>query len=337
MENNQSEFINFTMDSEVMCISLGNPQLELGNPYVIYLPWEIQDEIFYYPVLDTGTEKVVSVVGLIGTDQGYVYEISNRMVEVLNELDYAHNNWIFYVYDQKLYAENPYRVELLREFAMSGELSAEENKKELEFAALSYEGKLDWISKKIDRFQVFSPVQWESEEEQLNALLGTTLSLYHAMGQYGYNMCWASAAATVINYLQHSVVTGFEVCNRVGIGYDNGGSVFDIQDGLWSYNVMYNQVRNRYLSWDEIIANIDDSKPIVLCANGSGNGRVYGHAAVIYGYSGSGSSSKMNVWDPLGDEDTGDGSETVIQYNEIYRCFTFDGVALAWDKTLSYE
>ena len=73
VEKNQNRFIVTTQNSETMRISADNSQLELGNPYIIYLPYEVQDEAYFYPMIDTSTKKVVSVVGIIGTDQGYVY------------------------------------------------------------------------------------------------------------------------------------------------------------------------------------------------------------------------------------------------------------------------
>lgn len=72
------------------------------------------------------------------------------------------------------------------------------------------------------------------------------------MGQYGYDMCWASAAATVINYKKTITVTPYEICNRLGIGYDDAGNIYDEQEALSLYGVSYGKIRFSMLGWDEI-------------------------------------------------------------------------------------
>lgn len=327
-----NEEVFLSNSGDVNSLTLDSKEYIMGNPFIIYNFGEVQDEVYYYPVMDTDTGLAVWVVGIIGTEHGYVYEMKESMADRLNQIDDLDEKWIFYILAGHLYAENQNRILDIGESALPKEESLKRMAEENWFMALSYTEKLELITEKMQHFQPFSPVQWESEEEQLNSLLTTSLTLYSPQAQYENGMCWASATATIVNYLQSRVVTGFEVCNHVGIGYDAGGSIYDMQDGLSYYNISYNFIRSRALTWDELSANIDSKKPIALCAHGIYNGVVVGHAGVIFGYSGSGSSREIKVWNPYKN-----GAEVTISYNGIGSCFTIDGTVYGWDSSLSYE
>ncbi len=223
-----------TMQSISMSEDIG---LILGNPYVIYNFSSEQDEVYYYPIIDKESNTVISIVGIIGTEFGYVFEIQTGMADILNEMNYIQNNCIFYIKNGNLYAENQSQLVNV-DLGLVPETGAEEeNIIENQFFNLSYEEKMTAIIDKIPEFKPYTSVAWENEEQQLNSLLGTTLTLYYPQGLYSYGMCWASSTATVVNYLKSSTVTGFDVCNRLGIGYNTGGSLYDIQSGLSYYGI----------------------------------------------------------------------------------------------------
>ncbi|MBQ8325520.1 MAG: hypothetical protein IJX86_00485 [Lachnospiraceae bacterium] len=127
------------------------------------------------------------------------------------------------------------------------------------------------------------------------------------------------------------IVTGFDVCNRVGIAYNSGGTIYDAQDGLAYYNLYYNNILARRMSWDDLVDNIDNGYRVFLGATTMSGG---GHAAVIYGYIGSHSDDNNVIcWDPY--MNAGTGGEIFVTYTDTY--FTYgDGVGFNWDKTLSY-
>ncbi len=320
-----------TMQSISMSEDIG---LILGNPYVIYNFSSEQDEVYYYPIIDKESNTVISIVGIIGTEFGYVFEIQTGMADILNEMNYIQNNCIFYIKNGNLYAENQSQLVNV-DLGLVPETGAEEeNIIENQFFNLSYEEKMTAIIDKIPEFKPYTSVAWENEEQQLNSLLGTTLTLYYPQGLYSYGMCWASSTATVINYLKSSTVTGFDVCNRLGIGYNTGGSLYDIQSGLSYYGINYDKVLASIMPWENIEENINAGYPIVLCANGVSGQYLLGHAAVIHGYSGSGSNRVINVWNPAGGSG-GSGESVIIKYNNVSACFTINGVVYGWDHTLS--
>lgn len=100
-----SEFIygNFSDIEDVVRSRFADGSLEkeilLGNPYIVYNFSEYQDEVYYYPLIADG--GIVAVLGVIGTDWGYTYEISYDcgLIELLDEMDYLNNDCIFYTVD----------------------------------------------------------------------------------------------------------------------------------------------------------------------------------------------------------------------------------------------
>lgn len=78
-----------------------------GRPFIIYLFEEKQDEIYYVPVIDNSTQKIVVVVGLMNTSNGYTFDMQASYVPYLNEIDYIHTDAIVYKYGNSLYFETP--------------------------------------------------------------------------------------------------------------------------------------------------------------------------------------------------------------------------------------
>ena len=119
-------------------------ELRLGNPYIVYNFSEYQDEVYYYPLIADG--GIVAVLGVIGTDWGYTYEISYDcgLIELLDEMDYLNNDCIFYTVDGELYYESENGVS--EKPAIPVLYSAEQmpDADELAFAAMSFEESSAW-------------------------------------------------------------------------------------------------------------------------------------------------------------------------------------------------
>lgn len=165
---------------------------------------------------------------------------------------------------------------------------------------------------RIDELVICEPCQWSDEMEMAEMKMYGTLELYEPQGQYSFGICWASTVATVYNYLSTSVISGVQVCNRMGISLNEGGTIYDEQDALALYN-------------------IDLEKPII--ANGF---TVYevGHAVTIYGYTGTSSTTGyVQYWNSA--LNSGLGGEAVFKYNS--RAFSSGtGYTYKWKTTLSY-
>lgn len=142
-------------------------------------------------------------------------------------------------------------------------------------------------------------------------------------------MCWASAAATIVNYLLNRVVTGFEICNHLGIGYDTGGTIYDVADGINYYGLQYNRISNCKLGNDEVESNIDDGKPFVIVAYYDDD--YMGHDITGYGYYG----TTIYYWDS--NANNGSRGYGTFEYNQSGSCLVADGKVYSWVGTLSYE
>ncbi len=293
-------------------------ELTLGTPYcVVNLGVRIQDEIYYYPVV--ADDEIVFIISVIGTDAGYTYSVQTALVDELNQVDYINNPAVIYVCNKCIYVETEYS-ENVYDYS---ELTSQE----IDFVNLPFEEKFLFAQ---NNAKYFIPYKTDNDNnDYISAKLKTTLTLYKPMGQYGYAMCWASAAATIINYLNHTAVTGFQVCNRVGIGYNDGGTIYDAQDGLSAYGINYKLYANA-LTWSSIVSNISSGKPIFagLSSNSYGD-----HAVTIYGYSGTTTSNKkIYVWDSALNSDNGGYS----YMNSSYNYAGASGITYQWNRTLSY-
>lgn len=303
---------------------------------------DIQYEVYYFPVISKADNQIVFKIGVIGTIYGYTYEVNCDLINELNQINYAENSdWIFYTVGDSVYAENSKKVvELNSENGMATEASRsavlgkhkEASQKERDFVNKRYSEKKKVLENKVIEFQKFKPREWSSEEEKLNSKVGGLLTLRSPQGQYDYGMCWASVAATIINYMQvtSAVVTGFDVCSRLGIGYDDGGSIYDLADGLNYYNIVYGEIYTRAMDGNEIISNIDAGKPIALYAFGSVN--YIGHAVTIRGYSGN--VTNVYIWDSY--LNNGAGGYASFAFSNSGSCFTINGDPYAWTLSLAY-
>lgn len=256
------------------------------RPYIVYNFQQSQDEVYYYPVM-VRNNQIICIVGIIGLEDGYTFEVKDDMVDILNDMDYHNKDAVFYIIDNALHIETEdgrYTEDLSTEDILK--LSDEER-------IFYYASFMEKKKKMFDKISYFTP-HIDNAHGNLNAQMGRTISLYNKQVQYGYNMCWAAASATVINTLKHKIVTAFEICNRVGIGYDDGGTILDVQDALNYYGVKYNYLRqDKYLYWENIIDNIDSGYPLVLqLTSAYGN-----HAVTLYGYTTTTNNRLLEVWD----------------------------------------
>lgn len=298
--------------------------LFLGNPYIVVnIGTLYQDEVYYYPVISAN--KVVFVISIMGTDKGYTYGVQTELVDVLNEVDYINNPSVVYVVGSNLYIETEYTESIIYNYS---ELSQEE----IDFIGKSFVDKFLYARKVVDNFRQHTDIN-EEYNDFANVKSNATLTLYKPMGQYGYEMCWASAVATIVNYIKSSTVTGFVICNRMGIGYNDGGTTYDAQDALTLYGINY-KISSSALTWSSIENNIKDKKPIYVGLISSSNSSYIGHAVTIYGYSGTVlSNGKIYVWDSA--LDGGSGGYSYFTTSYYYTNGT--GVIYEWATTASYE
>ncbi len=313
--------------------------LTIEKPFIVYHPDEAsQDDVMYFPISDNG--KILFLVEVISVDGRYICNMLDHLVDALNEINYANTETIVYLWDGCIYLETDETcldtsvIYGLSDNASSAVLLCEAST-ENSFLQACFSEKKEQILERSNSLRGISETDLISDDVLTARMLGT-LTLSSPQGQYGYGMCWASCVATVHNYLLSSVITGFEVCTRMSIGYNAGGSIYDEQDALALYGITYSYVRSSALTWSQLTTNINSSKPII--ANGLSSAGT-GHAVVIYGYSGSSTTTgNVIIWNPnlcsSGKMDYVGGEEKMTYSNSYFS--DGEGTCFTWASSLSY-
>lgn len=268
--------------------------LTLADPYIIYMAGQdTQDEAYSFPVYDKKTGKVIYVADVFSAVQkdGFMCNFGMAYSELFDRLDYINHpeNVIVYRIGYSVFYEK--RDQVFDDYGNTITVNVDMSEKEKAFVQLSFEEKKEAVNNRLTQMAPAKPVTL-SEEEAMQAKMRGYLTLYNPRFQYNYGMCWACAVATTYNYLYTASITGFDVCNAMGIGYNAGGSIIDEKDALNLYGVVYNNMRyfSTYynpMSYSNIVTNIDYERPLIM--NGSSNSG--NHAVTIYGYNGSSGAS----------------------------------------------
>ena len=302
-----------------------NSEIYFSKPYVICNALENQDAIYNFPLAADG--RIAMVLSVMDTADGMVIQFGADLADKLNEISYIHTDYVFYEYEDTFYAESANGKIIIGYFPQGSYNYTEEEKQNSRiFAHLSYTEKCSVIAEKVADFAPCT----ESASKNIEELkIGGSLTLHNPMGQYNYNMCWAACVATVVNYKQKSSLNPFEVCQKMAVPYDAGGTIFNIRDALNAYGVAYSKVRYDMLSWSEVKDNIDNKHPIVAIL--SNNQSDIGHSIVVFGYVTS--SETIKYWDPAVNNI---GKEKKVSYVEASSNFyKSDEKIYAWTNTVS--
>lgn len=314
--------------------------LELGEPYIIYNFEEYQDEIYYYPLIADG--KTEFLLAVIGTDMGYTHELSmgGEMIYLLNELNYPDNECLFYVIDGRLCYETgngeTNNLNLSAVYSMDSSLDGEE----LLFATKSFEEKQRIISDKISAFKPVTHVQMNREKLD-NIRFGKIIQLRSPQRQYSTNMCWACVVATIVNTLNWTYYTGYDICNRMGIGFYSGGDIEDMKLALSYYGVNYKRTDDS-ISWEDMKKNIDAGYPVAVLTVDTAEYKK-AHTVTLMGYEQGNKYSEnyMYFWDSADgtNEATEDLKDLGTNYHKVnygsYIYFVSGDKAYQWIQTLS--
>ena len=299
-------------------------------PFIIYRVGEKQqDKIYYYPISDDNGVIQFMVEAIIIDDVAEC-NITDNLVDLMNLVDYENEQVVVYWYNNSIYIETP--SVSLNAFYYYNEPKARQLYSEKSGWDVTFEEKRLAIEEAERNMVEFSPISLTDTEDIRNMKMGGDLALSNPMGQYNYGMCWASCVATVHNYLRSTIITGYEVCTRMGIGYNDGGTIYDEQDALALYNISYDSARLSTLTWNQLTGNIDASKPIIINGISASN---IAHAVTIYGYSGNiSTASNIKFWNP----NANNGSGGYATFSYTYGYFTDgSGTAYEWTNSLSYQ
>lgn len=328
-------------------VSLEN--VELGCPYRIYM--ETQDNVILYnfPIIKDG--KIVLTASAF-KDNDISMSIGNEFVNELNQLKNKKGTtpYLLYEVDGQVFAENENEKISLATLSNG---STEEGKV---FEDLSYEKKVKrFVS---DRTKVVKITDRSSKEffsatvqenEGVSLLASTNGVGRYASNPFSINtnthkqlnmnsckvnqtdkngnergLCWAAATASTIRYRNGVTnVYAYTIADKLGIGYDSGGSAIDIKNGLAKYNISYT-AKNDIITIDTVFNRIANKKPVIII--GTNTSKNSAHAVTIIGCS-KPISNFVTVWD------SATRSIKNFDYKTSLPTFSSGGITYRWVHT----
>lgn len=299
-------------------------KLSVAEPFIIYsLDETCQDEIYYYPIYNTYTEEVIFTVQVIGPKSDWGYEVSNEFSQILNEIGYVKSKYIFYKSNSTIVADDGYKIENLTENDI--------NSKIYNFANKDINEKIKCIKERVRSFEEEAVAYHYGNEiaRYRPSLLKTSsnvvaCSLYKPQGQGKYGLCWAASAATIINYRKGTKYTAKNIADKIGIGYNDGGTVYNVSYALLEYGVNY-KVALKQIGWNMINRNVDTKKPIYVHAS-SGSDH---HAVVCFGYKVVDGTKYVYLWNP------GTERASIVKYKSGGTKFSYNTQTWKWRYTVA--
>ena len=284
--------------------------VSLSEPFVIY-DYDVvkQQEEYYYPIVNNNTKQVVLVVEVVGTTVGWQHSFNTHLVDELNQINWPQKDYIFTetqgkVTIEKISLEDTRNSLILNSVDGMEKINVEENV----------------LAGRSNTFGSYIPTVTDE--------LGYYYcNLNNAVGQGDYNICWAATVATIINYIQGTNLSAFNVCDAIGHTY-TGGTTTDTKKALkhYGYNYVY---RDRDLYFKTIMSNIQKKKPIALFGNAEGQSM--GHVVTIYGFRDLSNGKYILIWD------SAEEKVSIVNYNEMGTTFASGGVTYTWARSLSFK
>lgn len=305
-------------------------QLTWDNAYAIYnMDEEVQKREYFFPIVDR-EKKVIANIAVLDTEYGIQYSISQDMISSLNKLD----DWkkcIFYKQGNTILAQKNDIIYNITEGKVSGK-----------FADKTIQEKKKIISndlKKAKQIEIKQSASMVSKKELRsytpsfsNDLGYYYLKLYNAQGQGDYNLCWAASAATIINYRLGQNVTAKNIADKLGKGYNEGGSLNDIGNGLRAFGIYHYYSSHNMLSFENVMKNIKAKYPIAMICQAIKTG-VMGHVVTIYGFRNLTSGKYLICWDSY-EKPREEGNVRIMNYNQNGSIFLSENAEYIWNETV---
>ncbi len=316
IRNNYVKLVINEIEYDYGIVDIDENEFVLCNPFVIYKYKEHNDPVYYYPIKYKGVIKyMISAINEKDENERYPISTERLFINELNMAGYANTDSIIYTHQGSVYIENKYEKRIIGTDTSVSEVDTSE------FFEKGFHEKVDIIRNDSNNFKIK-----HSKQSNKEIKLGATniLNLNNPQQQYGYNMCWASAAATIINHNKGMGLTGFDICNLLGIGYNATGGMNNANTAMQYYGVSYT-VHNTHASKAQIKNNIDSNKPMFV--KGTNPALDYGHAIVIRGYYND--AQIVYIWDSS--YSTFNDCKRSMYYSNA---FSSQGVSYDWSGTL---
>ncbi|MCR5678313.1 MAG: hypothetical protein K6G13_09820 [Agathobacter sp.] len=305
----------------------------LDSSFIIVNLFGNTEPAYYFPVLED--EKVVFVVAVIETGDGYTISGDDVYVDWLNEIDYVSDkSLIFAICDDYIitkgtsdfYTYDDAAPLLEKEQEAIERFEKEEYRETVEYVAnelLSLDENGSEVGKQTIK-EGYTPSFAVNDMEGGHGTRICQLNGY-SVSQNGRNMCWAASVATIVNYRKGTRYSAYSVCDLMNISYDQGATITQKKVALKKFGISY-AMTDGVLAIGRVKCNIDNKYPIAMsCYSEEG-----AHAVTLYGYSCRVGGDYIVIRNPQKD------TQITVKYNSGNVYFTSYGTKWKWRRTLSY-
>ena len=317
----------------------------VGKPFVMFDVDEMApQEIYHFPIINKNTTDVELVVNVMGTTDGYTYDISTDFVDNLNDVKYGENECIFYTEGENVVAESADEETIL-----------EGNASDVDsvFSTLPYEEKIEEISELIDDFEktdvhIKYPEGGSFIDGYVPSVVTTDVGtgkkcvLHNKQGQGKYGICWAASITTIANYRQGLNLNAYREAKDILNLSDtdlkddskSGQTIQEAQSHLLSrYGISY-IYEPKQLGWDSIKSNIGAGFPIYMSSGyNDKSGTRHGHATTLFAYRKVNGVLYIVFWNS--GLSGGNGAQQVVKYNASSTSYSYDAHTFTWNWSLS--
>ncbi|MBD5134713.1 MAG: hypothetical protein HDT39_01930 [Lachnospiraceae bacterium] len=303
---------------------------QLCDPYIVYdVEKEVQEPLYYFPIKNS-QEKIVLVMAIFLTENGWSDSISGCMADELNDKRYLEEECLIYGDSDEICVEN------------------EENQPDIEKvdgAEIQKFTKKEFRNKKKEfkkKYKVdFNVKLTESNDEdsmvQSGFIISTGTNILIDSKDYAENqkikgkqkyICWAASVATIYNYVKDKHITAKNVCDNIGHSYAEG-TYKTVLRAFEEHELDYVKVDST-LDYDRIRSNLKGRKPISMWTRASNNNS---HLVTLVGIDlGERNQPRITIWNSateqyecmayLGD-DTAYGMGSSTYYWQHSYCFYY--------------
>lgn len=305
--------------------------VSIGTPYMVYdIADTEQDEIYHYPIVNDKNGNVVLLVNVMGTTDGWHYDISTQDTSKLNALDYADKDYIFYGTEGNIIAEN---LETQKQF-----LGNSSTMKMEDFRYSEFDEKVDAISSRMDELQKANlnipakqnlKAKYTPQVIDVEVGTGKKCKLYNKQAQGNYGLCWAASIATIANYLNGTNYTAKQIADREGICYNEGADNTQALKAMADFGVPYDKVGGT-LPWSEIKSKTVSKTPIYMVAESKEDA----HATVLYGYKNKNGTQYIVMWNPFSVWWENEGETVVVEYADQFTTYSYGDDTYKWSSSI---
>lgn len=283
--------------------------IEIGE-YVSAYNVDSKENFYLYPVSCDG---VVRYTAYTGASKDVTITDNTEAFDAINDLR-SNESYLIYVDNGVYYAAND--EESIELYSEDYDIFEDGNT----FEGLSYDEMYDIVTentystyKIVDEMKLptfFDKISttgwwdwdWGGGSNDPGQTITQKCGITNFLRQGNYGICWACTVGTIVNYKTGSNLTGFDVADRMNIGYDDGATIYEIQEALGVYGLSYRVLTSKP-SFAQVKSNIDNDKPFGMCLSAYNAG----HAITGYGYayntantSSSASTNLVYAWDSNG-------------------------------------